>query len=151
MPRRTLRTALSLAAAVLLVGLGASCQKLIGDGCTNDTDCSLNFDRRCDLTQQGGYCTIPECEPERCPGEALCVEFRGGASRLARRFCLAPCTNNGDCRGGYVCAPPTVTGSATCPDDPGTGAYPECTRVLDAVPSQRRPRAQFCVPAPSTP
>lgn len=149
------RIRFALACSLVLGALASTalggCARQIGDGCGNDTDCSLNYDRRCDLTQQGGYCTIPECERNRCPGEALCIEFRGNESRLSRRFCMAPCERDGDCRGGYVCLEPTVGPEGTCPSDPGTGQFPECTRLLDDAPSMQRRRARFCVQAATLP
>lgn len=151
--RSVLRFVAAFSVAIAALGSLGSCQKVIGDGCGTDTDCSLNYDRRCDLTQQGGYCTIPECDPDRCPGEALCVEFNGNDSRLARRFCMAPCEVDGDCRGGYVCQAPTHGRTETCPADMGTGQFPACTRVLDTVTGANtpRPRAKFCVQSATIP
>lgn len=159
-PRRTrartvLRFAAAFSVAIAAVAALGSCQKVIGDGCGTDTDCSLNYDRRCDITMQGGYCTIPECDPDRCPGEALCVEFNGSSndSRLARRFCMSPCTTDGDCRGGYVCLPPTTPRTEPCPVDTGTGQFAVCTRVLDTVtgPGTVRPRTNYCVQTATIP
>ncbi|MFO0630533.1 MAG: hypothetical protein U0325_33585 [Polyangiales bacterium] len=100
---------------VLLAALLAapSCKKVIGDSCSQSTDCSLQGDRVCDLTQRDGYCTIDACDPGTCPDNAVCVAFNANARRLTRRFCMAPCDRDSDCRDGYRCVIPTPA-QATC-------------------------------------
>jgi len=135
---------LSLAATLALFATG--CPRRIGDGCTQNIDCSLNADRRCDLAQPGGYCTIPECDPDRCPDQAMCVEFDSNVTRLARRFCMHTCNTDGDCRGGYVCTAPTVNATTACPPfDPNTQAsFPACNRLVDTMRTPDLP-TKYCV------
>lgn len=90
-----------------------SCKKVIGDSCSQSTDCSLQGDRVCDLTQHEGYCTIDACDPGTCPDDAVCVAFNANTRRLTRRFCMATCNADGDCRDGYRCVIPTPA-SAMC-------------------------------------
>jgi hypothetical protein len=96
----------------LLASLGvlAGCSPKIGDKCTVSTDCSVQGDRLCDPTQPGGYCTIFNCEPNKCPDEAVCVAFNEPSCsspalsrRFQRTFCMAVCESDGDCRAGYQC------------------------------------------------
>jgi hypothetical protein len=95
----------------------AACTPSIGDKCVLSTDCSTRGDRLCDTSQPDGYCTQFNCMKNTCPDEAACVLFNAAVpgcnytdrsgpngSRAARAFCVAKCANNGDCRGGYVCA-----------------------------------------------
>ncbi|MDB4933720.1 MAG: hypothetical protein JWP87_692 [Labilithrix sp.] len=102
-----------------LVGTIAACTPSIGDKCVLSTDCSTRGDRLCDTAQPDGYCTQFNCQKNSCPDEAACVLFNasiqgcgyddragGYGSRVARSFCVAKCSNNGDCRSGYVCADP---------------------------------------------
>jgi len=101
---------------LFVIALSAGCAPKIGDHCSISTDCSANGDRLCDTTQPGGYCTIFNCEPNGCPEEAVCVAFNekscpdlgngqstAQAVRFQRTFCMATCSSNGDCRGGYIC------------------------------------------------
>lgn len=71
-------------------------------------------DRACDTTMPGGYCTKFNCEPDSCPSEAGCIAFRQSISsnpacvdpsntRSLRTFCMVHCTQDSDCRSGYVC------------------------------------------------
>src|SRR5690242_10057186 len=94
---------------LLLTGLGgaAGCSPKIGDKCSVSTDCSQVGDRLCDPTQPGGYCTIFNCEPDRCPDEAVCVAFNeiscsspSLSRRFQRTFCMLHCNSNNDCRDG---------------------------------------------------
>ncbi|MCA9580674.1 MAG: hypothetical protein KC416_02700 [Myxococcales bacterium] len=89
-----------------LAGLAASagCAPAIGDDCEVSTDCSVSGDRACDRSQPGGYCTVPNCDTNTCPEEAVCVEYLYQQPRLAQTWCLATCEDDGDCRGGaYSC------------------------------------------------
>jgi hypothetical protein len=137
----------SLVALLASASLPLGCARRIGDGCTLDTDCSINNDRRCDISQVGGYCTVAECDRSSCPDDALCVEFFSDVARRARRFCMAPCVTDGDCRSGYTCQAPDAQGLFTaCPPasmlDPDLG----CTRLVDEVTGAGtpRPRTRFC-------
>jgi len=98
-----------------LLALGA-CQRKIGDACRRDLDCSQMRDRICDTTQSDGYCTQFNCSPTSCPkGESICVAFNntpstvprcsnpGRTSPYVRNFCMGICTQDSDCRSGYVC------------------------------------------------
>jgi len=86
-------------------GSFAGCQAKIGDSCSKNVDCSPDGDRICDTTQPGGYCTVPDCQPGSCPDNAVCVRFWSGAH--SRNYCIKDCNGDGDCRGGYYCAPHT--------------------------------------------
>jgi len=103
----------------------AGCSPEIGDKCDTSIDCSPAGDRLCDVTQQGGYCTIYNCEDTTedeadaeqgaCPEEAACVIFASVPSAICdepegdvpyqRTFCMFRCENDHDCRGddGYRC------------------------------------------------
>jgi hypothetical protein len=101
--------ALPVALVTSLAAL-AGCSPKIGDKCTVSTDCSVQGDRLCDPTQPGGYCTIFNCEPNRCPDEAVCVAFNEPSCsspalsrRFQRTFCMAVCESDNDCRAGYFC------------------------------------------------
>ena len=101
---------------VLALLLGTGCKAEIGDSCSLSTDCSQRGDRLCDTTMPGGYCTIFNCEPGRCPDEAVCVIFHSQAdpapecsdphrwARFERTFCMVNCDDDSDCRSGYRCA-----------------------------------------------
>lgn len=104
-----------LVAALLLGG----CTPQVGDNCVLSTDCSTRGDRLCDTSQPGGYCTQFNCSRNSCPDEAACVLFNAAVpgcgyddragqygSRVARSFCVATCSGDGDCRAGYVCSDP---------------------------------------------
>jgi hypothetical protein len=103
----------ALACLAALFAFG--CTPHIGDSCTTSTNCSAAGDRLCDITQPGGYCTQFNCEPDGCPDDSICVNFGTALSPVGqctasqdnspymRTFCMAPCGNDGDCRGGYVC------------------------------------------------
>jgi hypothetical protein len=100
-----------LLSLTLLLAAGASCSRKIGDSCKFSTDCSYLGDRLCDTTQPDGYCTKFNCEPDSCPiSESVCVTFTEpscpnllSSRRFDRNFCMAPCEDDGDCRGGYTC------------------------------------------------
>lgn len=115
---------------IALAALGlAGCSKEIGDSCVLATDCDPNGARTCDLSQQGGYCTVVGCDYDTCPQEAVCVRFFQGtfdmpacgsasdctpdefctvAGKCAllsteTRYCMRKCNKDSDCRGGYEC------------------------------------------------
>ncbi len=95
--------------AIVAFALAVGCSPKIGDKCSVSTDCSVQGDRLCDPTQPGGYCTVFNCEPDRCPADSVCVAFNEPSCsspalsrRFQRTFCMATC---GDCRAGYACTP----------------------------------------------
>jgi hypothetical protein len=111
-----------LGAAALAFAVG--CSPKIGDSCSVSTDCSATGDRLCDITEPGGYCTVFNCEPDSCPDDAACINFgttlsvgpvpgctvAQGDSPYQRSFCMASCTSDSDCRGGYKCLEPSTIG-----------------------------------------
>jgi hypothetical protein len=114
-----MRVRMGWLAAGLALLAAVACTPSIGDDCRVSTDCSIRGDRLCDTAQPGGYCTQLNCGGGGCADEATCVLFNSAVpgcgyddrsgpfgSRVARSFCMATCTSNGDCRGGYVCADP---------------------------------------------
>lgn len=93
--------------ALALVGSAlVGCKPEIGDSCKVSTDCSTTGDRLCDTSMPDGYCTLFNCDPGTCPGEATCVEFHPNAERFTRRFCVRGCDKASDCRAGYACVDP---------------------------------------------
>ena len=120
---------------LLLAGASAlGCKPHIGDSCKLSTDCSVTGDRLCDTSQPDGYCTIFNCDPDTCPDDSICVEFHPGEKRLRRRFCLASCEKNSDCRQGYVCAGMSTDPKAPTPDRDAI--------IVDTAPS----RTAVCLP-----
>ena len=108
-----------LGTAALAVVVAQACTPEIGDKCIVSTDCSVQGDRLCDTSQPGGYCTQLNCHGNDCADDGSCVLFNsavpgcsyddragGYGSRIARSFCEAVCTTDGDCRPDYVCADP---------------------------------------------
>lgn len=83
---------LALALAPTLTG----CAPAVGDACTVNGDCPNGS--ICDSTVPGGYCTIPDCRAEQCPGTSVCVTFREEES-----YCMQTCSSDEDCREGYTC------------------------------------------------
>ncbi len=136
----------ALPCLLLPAALAFGCAPEIGDPCTTSVDCSVQGERECDLTQPGGYCTVRSCDPDGCPDETICVQWRPEPPRSAESWCMQRCEDDGDCRvaEGYACVRP---------DDPrlrdGTGA--PLTRILDL--SADRAEARFCaeVALPSMP
>ena len=116
------RSSLGFLAVVVLVAVSA-CSPDIGAKCSTATDCSQMGDRACDTSLPGGYCTQFNCEPDTCPSESGCVGFLQYISRNAacddpndtrrlRTFCMVHCSDNSDCRSGYIC------GDVNAPDNP---------------------------------
>ena len=65
-----------LALAVLAAGCGTE----IGDSCSISADCNTDTsDRICDTFSPGGYCTVPGCDYDTCPEEAVCIRFFTGS------------------------------------------------------------------------
>jgi hypothetical protein len=139
---RTLR----LSAVLFLLGLSAgACKKVIGDSCSASTDCSANGDRQCDVSEANGYCTIQGCDPNGCPDDALCVGFDAHAPRLERRFCMAGCAVDDDCRTPeYRCVRPDPRACVNTAN--ATGILPDgrsCNVLIDTVSRA----AGYCAPA----
>jgi hypothetical protein len=108
-------------ALLVAVALLGGCTPEIGDKCVLSTDCSTRGDRLCDTSQPDGYCTQFNCSKNSCPDDAACILFNAAVpgcgyddragkygSRVARSFCVAMCTSDGDCRPGYICGDPTA-------------------------------------------
>lgn len=79
-----------------MVAVVAGCTPSIGDGCEANSDCDT--DQLCDLSQDGGYCTITPCPRTGCPGGSVCVEFEERNS-----WCMQKCGLFAYCREGYTC------------------------------------------------
>jgi hypothetical protein len=120
------------------------CTPEIGDSCTQSTDCSQLGNRLCDATQPGGYCTIFNCQPNECPNEAVCVAFEytdpgcgpvagGQWPRFERTFCMRGCSNNGGCRSGYECIPPSQRQAQAVDSAPNYDMV--CMVIADEPPS----------------
>ena len=125
---------LVFAVCALVSGASFGCAPKLGDGCTTRADCSVNNDRDCDRSQPGGYCTIENCEPDSCGDEGVCVRFKPDEPRLSSNWCMATCSETGDCdRDRYVCR----SASQLNDDDPGA---PRVAEVLEGRKSQK-----FCV------
>src|SRR5690606_9214892 len=104
--RPPVRALLLLAAVAASAALGlTACAPVVGDGCDNSIDCSVNGDRFCDLAQPGGYCTVVGCDPDACPDDAVCVEWRFEPRRLAESWCMRSCKKTSSCdrSGSYAC------------------------------------------------
>jgi len=119
-----------LAYIVPFVLAAAACKAEIGDACSYDIDCSANMDRTCDSVQPGGYCLILSCDPDECPGEAVCVEFTTPCPdgpdagedgyedyqdlcdliepNRGRTYCLRRCRADAGCRSRYQCVLPQL-------------------------------------------
>ena len=116
------------------------CTPSIGDSCQVSTNCSSSGDRLCDLSQPGGYCTVFNCQPNKCPEEAVCIEFQPAVpgcfyddrngQRSGKSFCAKRCDKDSDCRDQYKCA--------------DTRQSPWNALVLDDNQTQR-----VCVPIPA--
>jgi hypothetical protein len=103
----------------------AGCQPKIGDSCVTSIDCSQTGARLCDGSQPGGYCTIFNCDPDKCPDNSVCVGFGNQidpvcgsifdprSSRFERTFCMKACETSTDCREGYVCDAPSARRSVS--------------------------------------
>lgn len=143
---RTFSRTLSALAVLSLGALGVGCSPDIGDSCQTSVDCSVNGDRICDRTQPRGYCTISGCEPDTCPGNNLCVEWRGMPDRTSATYCMDPCQSDGDCRNDYICVrdddPRMREGY---PSDLDT---PLLTRIIDL--NAGRAERSFCVADPDS-
>ncbi len=72
---------LFVAASALFALSAFGCKAKIGDSCDRSTDCSLQGERICDLSEANsvgkGECTIEGCGRDSCPKEAACVKTYG--------------------------------------------------------------------------
>jgi hypothetical protein len=98
----------------VVAALGA-CGDKIGDPCALSTECSPQGDRICiDPGSNGGYCTIPGCDFDTCPEEAVCIRFFAIAE--TDRICESEtedldtddCTPDEFCTLGGFCVPRTA-------------------------------------------
>ncbi len=130
-----MRLSLVLLFACVLATLGA-CSPRIGDSCASSTNCSINGDRACDITQPGGSCVIFDCQADQCPDNGVCARFNPTEPRLQVIACMRRCGSDGDCRAGegYRCVDP-----ATFED----GMFAE---VID----RDRPDGRFCAAVAAT-
>lgn len=136
---------LIVAALSVLSALFGACAPEFGDGCSTSVDCSATGDRFCDRSQPGGYCTLANCEPKSCSDEGVCVRFKPAQPRLSSSWCMAKCSNTGDCRDSYVCRSASQLAEID-PTMPAEGMVSESddlqprAEVLDANKNQK-----FCV------
>ena len=136
--RHKLKTFLSIGGALFAAALATACAPKLGDGCKHTTDCSINGDRTCDNSQPGGYCTIPDCEPNSCPDSGRCVRFQPDQPRLSRSWCMAECGKTKDCnRDAYVCRSAEQLNNEAKATDESAAAVAE---VIDDHPDHK-----FCV------
>jgi hypothetical protein len=124
---------LVLVLAFAASALASGCAPAIGDGCASATNCSVNGDRQCDLTQPGGACTVFDCQADQCPDSAVCVRFNPDDPRHSVVACMKACTDDGSCRGEYECVRATDLGVMPDGDD--------FARVLDVSRGDR----SFCI------
>lgn len=96
------RLALLITAGVVILSSG--CKGDIGAECITSAQCQTG--QVCDLISEGGYCTITPCEPGGCPESSICVIFEN-----EDRYCMATCSQNEDCRDGYICDRESATES----------------------------------------
>jgi hypothetical protein len=86
----------ALVAALCLLGCGPT----IGDPCTVTTDCGPGTCLNRDFTP-GGYCSLAcPAGSNPCPSGTTCVD---NAISRGQPACMRTCTNDRDCRTGYVC------------------------------------------------
>jgi hypothetical protein len=103
MRQRTCVPLLNTVLVLLLGGLFVGCAPKLGDSCKTSTDCSVQGDRQCDISQPSGYCTIMGCVAGTCAGEGFCVRFEPDEIRLSSSWCMAKCQRGSSCRDGYRC------------------------------------------------
>jgi hypothetical protein len=135
-----------------LTPLASGCAPRIGDGCYSQTNCSINGDRVCDITQPGGYCTVFDCSPDTCPDDSVCVRFEPDTARLSRNVCMRRCSSDGDCRTdkGYHCVGNSVGeqhgDGGTIPGDGGEVSAPgPLLGHRFTVADLNRPDGHFCL------
>lgn len=141
-----------LLASTFLASAAVGCAPRIGDGCASQTNCSINGDRVCDVTQPGGYCTVFDCSPDTCPDDAVCVRFEPDTPRLSRNVCMRRCNGDGDCRTdrGYRCVGESdgeLRGDGGVVEgDGGSVSVPgEVINHRFAVADVNRPDGHFCI------
>ena len=139
----------------------AGCTPEIGDACVTSLDCSQQGGRLCDTSQPEGYCTVFDCQPDACPGAAVCVRFGveldpSCASsdvvdprwpRFERAFCLAACEADDDCREGYRCLAPSARRGAGIDLESELRDSKVCFRATNAPEPEAEDPAQVCDPA----
>jgi hypothetical protein len=158
-PPRAWPRVLALLVVFAAVFAMAGCTPHIGDKCVLSTDCSVQGTLVCDTSQPGGYCTQLNCARGSCPSNSLCVMFQASVpgcayddyqspSRTGRSFCMENCSQESDCRSGYVCADPAGSqwNGAILDDNQSQGvciAPPPAGLSKDGGP---RPDAAICQP-----
>lgn len=145
----SLSRALVLSLALVAAATASGCAPRIGDGCYSQTNCSINGDRVCDITQPGGYCTVFDCSPDTCPDDSVCVRFEPDTSRLSRNVCMRRCSGDGDCRTdkGYHCVgneTGELRGDGGVGADGGAAPGPVLGHRF-AVADLNRPDGHFCL------
>ena len=116
--RRALSACVACALGAALALSVASCTPNIGDKCILSTDCSVAGTLVCDTSQLDGYCTQLNCARLSCPSNTTCVMFYASVpgcayddyrspSRTGRTFCMENCSQDSDCRAGYLCRDPS--------------------------------------------
>ena len=127
---------LGLSVWLFALPLFVACQPVIGDACESSIKCSVTGDRVCDLAQPEGYCSIQGCDPDTCPDDALCVEWRFEPNRTATSWCMLQCDSDSDCRDGYACV------DSVDPRLADEQTQMSIARVTDL--GEGRPTAKFC-------
>lgn len=67
------------------------------------------------------------CDPDTCPGDSACVEWRFMPDRTAVTYCMALCSNDDSCRENYRCLAPDDPFLQEVEGDPAT----QLARVID--------------------
>jgi hypothetical protein len=146
---------------VALVG----CTPSIGDSCVTSIDCSQQGERLCDTSQPDGYCTVFDCAPDGCPGEAVCVRFGSELDpacdetaavdprwpRFERSFCLAVCEIDDDCREGYRCIAPGDRRGSSIDRESEFKDSKVCFRATDVAETSETSSPAVCTPTTSEP
>ena len=118
--------------------LGSACAPEIGDDCESSVDCSPNGDRICDVASPNGYCTVRACDPDTCPEEGTCVEWRYDPDRTAINYCMRRCGPDEGCRDGYACLRAADVREAV-----GDPSSPQLARIIDL--DRDAETTMFCV------
>lgn len=74
------------------------CQPAIGDECITNLECDTQSGAICDVSVPGGYCTVPDCVPNGCPDDSVCVRFDEVTA-----YCMKGCLGDADCRAEHTC------------------------------------------------
>ena len=89
----------ALALLALAATLWSACAPAIGNTCETNVQCNTGNGEVCDVSVEGGYCTLADCVPNGCPSNnAVCVRFDDVSA-----FCMVRCEDDSDCRDGHTC------------------------------------------------